>query len=62
MRQLSVQQQKQIDHLKTTIVKEKEGNNIVDLCSILYIYSVLEKELMSDILRLKATLTEKEGK
>ena len=32
MRQLLVQQQEQIDHLKTTKANEKEGNNIVDLC------------------------------
>ena len=40
MRQLSIQQQREIDQLKTSIVKEKEGNNIVDLYGFtLYFYS-----------------------
>ena len=64
MKQLSVQQQKEIDQSKANTIKEKEGNNllIIDLYGTLYISSVLEKELMSERLRLKVTLTEKEGK
>lgn len=64
MKQLSVQQQKEIDRSKANTIKEKEGNNllIIDLYGTLYISSVLEKELMSERLRLKVTLTEKEGK
>ena len=62
MKQLSIQQEKQIDQLKTTMAEEKEGNNIIDMYSTLYISSVLENELMSERLKLKATLKEKEGK
>lgn len=37
MKQLSTQQQKELDQLKTTMTEEKEGNNIIDMYSTLYI-------------------------
>lgn len=39
MKQLSIQQQKEIDQLKTTMAKEKEGDNIL-ICIVHFIGNV----------------------
>lgn len=62
MKQLSIQQQNGKDQIKSTTTEEKEGNNINDVYSTLYISSVLEKELISERLKLKDTPKGKEGK
>ena len=62
MKQLSTQQQKELDQLKTTMTEEKEGNNIIDMYSTLYISLVLKKELKADKLKLKDTLKGREGR
>lgn len=46
MKQLSIQQQKEIDQLKTTMPWEKEGN-IIDMYSTLYI---LNNQVVNSIL------------